>query len=95
MPALAQRLRERLRLGGQHLAHAERRHERARERRLGGQVGDVLVEHPRVEAAGDLADQPRPDHGAIGLVQEGAERASRLVLGIRRRRQLVRARRGG
>ena len=50
----------------------------------------MLVEHPGLEAAGDVADQPGPDHGAVGLVQERAERARRLVLGIRRRGQLVR-----
>ena len=50
----------------------------------------MLVEHARIEAARDLADQARPDHGAVRLVQERAERPRGLVRGIRRRRQLVR-----
>ena len=93
MPRSRSALGERLHLGGQHLAHAEGRHERTRERGIRRQVGDVLVEHARLEPAGDVADQARADHRAVGLVHEGAERTGGFVRGIRPPRQLPRGRR--
>ena len=93
MPRSRSAARQRARLGGQHLAHAEARHERARERGIRRQIGDLLGEHARLERAGDVADQARADHRAVGLVHERAERTGRLVRGIRRRGQLPRRRR--
>ena len=90
MSAIAQGARQRPRLGGQHLAHAEARDERARQRRIRGQIGDLLGQHPRLQRAGDVADQPCADHRAVGLVHECPERTHRLVRGIRRRGELPR-----
>ncbi len=76
-------------VGGQLFAHAERRDERTRQGRIRGEVGDPVGEHARLQRPRHIPDEARADHGTVRLVHEGAERADRLVRGIRGRRQLV------
>ena len=88
--ARAQCLAERLHVVRQHLAHPERRHERARDGGIAGEVGDAGGEHAGIQRAGDLADQAGADDGAIRFVDV---RAQLPGLGIRRVRRAPSARR--
>ena len=79
--ALAQRARQCARLGREHLAHAEARHERARERGIRRQIGDLVGQHARLEASG-----PHRRSGARGSRRRPARARTRRAAGPARPR---------
>ena len=91
MPRAAQRLAQLPLVGGQPLEHPEAPRERRLERRVGGEVGDAVAEHPGAIGAGEVADQAGADHRAVGLVEVVAERADGGVLAVGGGRELGRA----
>ena len=68
--ALAQRRAQLLLAVGQLLEHLVAAGERRAERRVRGDVGEVLVDEPAVDAGRDRGHQAGPDDGAVRLVEE-------------------------
>ena len=73
MPRSRRAASQRLLAVGQLLEHLVAAGERRPVRRVGGHVGDVLVEQPALDAGGHRGDQAGPDHRAVRLVEEAAD----------------------
>src|SRR5215218_6100044 len=75
--ALAQDLAEALEAPGQGGVDGQEPAEGAAQGLVGGEEGDLGVELPGPEVAGQLLDQAGPGHGRAGVEQVGARRAAR------------------